>query len=241
MYKISKGYGTPEMNHITEGKPIFMSSEFPSMMNDKGETRGALVLFKLDKTGEIDQKFQVSVQYEDIQGILHTESAELELFNGYQDSAIRKGILLIHYTDFVKGYLTDRKSKENNKSQKVENLSRRDKIIKFLKEFQSESTILGDMSLKTEEDILNTLLGLEAENEDLREFQTMKVNQLRESLKKNGLDTKGTKDQLIERLSQLKRKSTDTKDTIQPNFKKSKSDDDDQNDVDENDDDEEEE
>ena len=39
----------PEVNVLKLSKPIVISSEFPSWQNDRGESKGAILLFKLAK------------------------------------------------------------------------------------------------------------------------------------------------------------------------------------------------
>ena len=41
---------SPEVNDLKPGKPIVISSEFPSWQNDRGESKGGILLFKLAKT-----------------------------------------------------------------------------------------------------------------------------------------------------------------------------------------------
>lgn len=41
---------SPEVNNLKPGKPIVISSEFPSWQNDDGESKGGTLLFKFAKT-----------------------------------------------------------------------------------------------------------------------------------------------------------------------------------------------
>jgi len=42
-------YRSPEVNKLKAGKPIVISSEFPSWQNDSGESKGGMLLFKFAK------------------------------------------------------------------------------------------------------------------------------------------------------------------------------------------------
>ena len=41
---------SPEVNNLKPGKPIVISSEFPSWQNDRGESKGGILLFKFAKS-----------------------------------------------------------------------------------------------------------------------------------------------------------------------------------------------
>jgi len=43
-------YRSPEVNDLKPGKPVVISSEFPSWQNDNGESKGGTLLFKFAKT-----------------------------------------------------------------------------------------------------------------------------------------------------------------------------------------------
>jgi len=40
---------SPEVNNLKAGKPVVISSEFPSWQDDKGQSKGGVLLFKFGK------------------------------------------------------------------------------------------------------------------------------------------------------------------------------------------------
>lgn len=48
-FRILSGFGTPEVNGLKPGETVHLSTEFPTLQNDKGETRPGPLLFCLEK------------------------------------------------------------------------------------------------------------------------------------------------------------------------------------------------
>ncbi|MBS3122389.1 VWA domain-containing protein [Candidatus Woesearchaeota archaeon] len=109
-YKIEKVYGSPEANEAT-GEIMKVNTLFPSKKENK-ETRGGIVILKLKKiSSNADLKLRVS--YEDRLGKVDTNEVAVKLESKtsdfYENTGIRKGILLSRYADLMKNWINDEK------------------------------------------------------------------------------------------------------------------------------------
>lgn len=106
-YEIVKVYGSPEANEAT-GELMKVNTLFPSK-TEGGETRGGLILLELRKLSpETDLNLRVS--YRDRTGKAYTDTASIEISEGqqfYENTGIRKGILLSRYADLMKNWIND--------------------------------------------------------------------------------------------------------------------------------------
>jgi len=122
-----------------------------------GEKRGGIILFKLQKLKEGEENFTMRVKHEDVQGLEHINEQVLQ-FNNELNVGIRKAILLIRYTDFVKEYLDYRK---NRQTAVVAPIDYRAKFQQFGNFFTLEKTQIGDDSLVQELEVLDKLITFE--------------------------------------------------------------------------------
>lgn len=128
-----KGFGSPELNKIVNENSVVLSSEFPSMANEKQERRGGVMLFQLkpNKEGKKKKKekeiiattkinkknilaenqLEVQVDHDNLNGIKEQSSTNLKYLDGFYfaENGIRKAILLVRYTDLVKHALNERR------------------------------------------------------------------------------------------------------------------------------------
>ena len=117
-YEIEKVYGSPEADEAT-GEIMKVKTLFPSKKED-GETRGGLVLLKLRKLStENSLKLKLNVSYEDRNGVIGSDEATVELEEKepdfFENTGIRKGILLSRYANLIKNWIIDeRESIEKN-------------------------------------------------------------------------------------------------------------------------------
>ncbi|MGC9366292.1 MAG: vWA domain-containing protein [bacterium] len=189
-YDIEKVYGSPEADEAT-GEIMSVNTLFPSKRVE-GETRGGLVLLKLTKTSS-DGSIELRVSYEDREGNVENVVDEVDFSDADQDyydnSGIRKGILLSRYVDLVKNWLMDERLK-NEYMEDQPLVTREDGIIvpppfdielgrwerqsmpltvsshyqelfeDFYDYFQVEMEALGDTTLQQELDILDKLIKL---------------------------------------------------------------------------------
>ncbi len=110
-FEIEKVYGSPEADLAT-GEIMKVNTLFPSKRTE-GETRGGLVLLRLKKTSE-DGEISLSVSYEDRNGIKDGETQSIEFSSSeeeyYENSGIRKGILLARFVELSKSWLADERA-----------------------------------------------------------------------------------------------------------------------------------
>ena len=115
-WRIEKVFGSPEADEAT-GKLMRINTLFPSK-SEGGENKGGLVLLKLRKTSSLsDEKVYLKVSYEDRNGrtdssvaVIALESQQPEYFD---NSGIRKGILLARYASLLKNWLIDERQHVN--------------------------------------------------------------------------------------------------------------------------------
>jgi Ca-activated chloride channel family protein len=107
-WEIEKVYGSPEADEAT-GELMKVNALFPSKKED-GETRGGLILLKLKKTSS-GEALTLEASYEDRNGTKDTSMVTVELPEEapefFENSGIRKGILLSRYADLLKNWMID--------------------------------------------------------------------------------------------------------------------------------------
>ncbi len=110
-FEIEKVYGSPAADQAT-GQLMYISTLFPSK-SEGGETKGGVVLIKLNPTGDVTESSQISlnVSYENRSGQSNTVSSNID-FDAedgefYQNDGIRKAVTLARYVDFLQNWLVD--------------------------------------------------------------------------------------------------------------------------------------
>lgn len=109
-WKIEKVFGSPEADQAT-GELMKVNTLFASK-RENGETRGGLVLLKLRKTSaNPDAEAFLRVSYEDRDGRKDSSAAVIALERKspeyFDNSGIRKGILLTRYASLLKSWMLD--------------------------------------------------------------------------------------------------------------------------------------
>ncbi len=111
-YDILKVYGSPEADEAT-GEIMKVNTLFPSQTKED-ETRGGLVLLKLKKLSD-DPELTLKVSYEDRSGKKYQSQTKVN-WQGeeefYDNSGIRKGIILARYADLLKNWIKDERVSE---------------------------------------------------------------------------------------------------------------------------------
>jgi len=103
-WEIEKVYGSPEADEAT-GEIMKVNTLFPSATID-GKTKGGIVLLKLKKTtgGDVTLK----AKYETRSGNRESSEASFSFGDGdFENTGIRKGILLSRYVNLMKGWTMD--------------------------------------------------------------------------------------------------------------------------------------
>jgi Ca-activated chloride channel homolog len=107
-YEIMNVYGSPEANEAT-GELMKVNTLFPSK-TEGGETKGGIVLLKLRKFSE-DAGLTLSASYEDREGKPDNDSQDIrfgdESAEYFENSGIRKAIVLARYADLVINWMAD--------------------------------------------------------------------------------------------------------------------------------------
>jgi len=102
-------YGSPEADKST-GEIMKVNTLFPSKKQD-GETKGGLILLKLKKGLFAGDRVTLNVTYEDRDGRRDSSEATVYLENTgpeyFDNTGIRKGVLLARYADLVKNWMVD--------------------------------------------------------------------------------------------------------------------------------------
>lgn len=123
VFQIEKGYGSPELYKLSASKDFKLSTEFPSAQNEMGERRGGLLLFKLSlkdsQSESVTTPFLVKVKHDDLQGIerVHQQTLQFQASSHFQTFGIRKAILLVRFTDFIKEFLIKREQQSDSSFQ----------------------------------------------------------------------------------------------------------------------------
>lgn len=182
-FEIEKIYGT-DSKSSEDGNIMHVNTLFPSASNEEGEVKGGIILLKLKKLND-EGNLNLKVSYRTREGREETTSSEVKFEKNeeyYDNSGIRKGILLTRYVNIIKNWIEyERKeepkylitsetgiidclpdinySSENERSSVKLTVSEKSKEIfdKFLKYFEIELDEVNDESLFRESDLLNKL------------------------------------------------------------------------------------
>ena len=158
-YAIEQGYGSPEVHQLEDQvntrQSISFITEFPSPMNTKNEVRGGCLLFKIidQHKDQPEEKFHIKTSWDTITGIRQVNEQEFQFSNdidSYTHSGIRKGILLVRYTAFMKRYLKLRQAAATPDIIDEYQTMRR-QYPRLVEYFHKEMTALDDRSLNEEE------------------------------------------------------------------------------------------
>ena len=116
-YEIEKVYGSPEANEAT-GELMKVNTLFPSEKTEEG-TKGGIVILKLKKLSS-DGNMKLRVSYEDREGAPGQNEESVIIGNNqpefFDNSGIRKGILLSRYADVMKNWVKDERTEYHSKT-----------------------------------------------------------------------------------------------------------------------------
>jgi len=124
-WEAERVFGSPGFEIPQKGRLMFLDSSFPSPKEGANMTKGGVVLVKLKpkKPGQGNAKIQFKLSYTDRFGTKYNETEVFEIPSSassssssssssstedyFQDSSIRKAILLTRFVTFMKHYLRD--------------------------------------------------------------------------------------------------------------------------------------
>ena len=118
IYSIAAVYGSPESN-LSTGEIMKVNTLFPSH-NDGTATKGGVVLLKLKKNSDTasSDKLTLDVSYTDVNGKSYSNSQKVSFKDKlpyYDNSGIRKAILVSDYVSVMKNWLIDARAGCNDK------------------------------------------------------------------------------------------------------------------------------
>ena len=116
-YEIDAVYGSPDAKLAT-GEIMKVNTLFPSSSED-GKTKGGVILLKLKKVGTGSDDIDLKVSYKDVDGKSFKNSQKIE-FNKkkdtyYDNSGIRKAILVSDFVTVMKNWLIDARAGCNDR------------------------------------------------------------------------------------------------------------------------------
>ncbi len=128
-FEIEKVYGSPEADEAT-GEIMKINTLFPSK-KEHGQTKGGLVLLKLRKISE-NPSLKLTVRYQDRQGKEFSNEVPI-IFEAspdyYENSGIRKGILLARYANLMKTWILDGRSRNGQEGTPQISVNEKEGII----------------------------------------------------------------------------------------------------------------
>lgn len=127
VFSIEKVYGTDAVDTL-KGNIMKVNTLFPSSSNSSGEAKGGVILLKLkcnltcgtQYEEEIENaKVSLSVSYKDRNGEEHWNSQNVKFQEAekenYDNTGIRKAIVLTRYANLMKSWILFERSKEDNR------------------------------------------------------------------------------------------------------------------------------
>ncbi|MCF7913201.1 MAG: VWA domain-containing protein [Candidatus Cloacimonetes bacterium] len=182
-YEIVRVCGTP-YSAESSGEILKVGTLFPSASED-GEVRGGIILVQLRRTKQ-EGTINLIAGYDDRQGKHHSSRKKVDmrkyLLSSTINSGIKKGVLLVHYADLLKEWVSEMRgmpaASEDDWQfqQKVPGRRRdlneweqtsmplevsakyREEFIKFKDMLNHEIKVLGDEKLKQEVKLLDKLI-----------------------------------------------------------------------------------
>ena len=107
-YRINAVYGSPQAK-LSTGEIMRVHTLFPSA-SDGSRNKGGVILLRLKKTGKTEN-IKLSVSYQDTQGKRFHTTQEIILSQAlaphYDNSGIRKAVLLAEYVTLMKNWIID--------------------------------------------------------------------------------------------------------------------------------------
>ncbi len=118
-YELEAIYGTDAADK-SSGNIMYVNTLFPSASNEDGEVKGGIILLKLNKiTDSKTGKISLSVSYKDKENKKHNSNQVVNFKDSknefYDNTGIRKGIVLTRYANLMKNWILYERSDSDNK------------------------------------------------------------------------------------------------------------------------------
>jgi Ca-activated chloride channel family protein len=187
-WRIEKVFGSP-LADADGGRLMQMDTLFAAASDAAGQVKGGLVLLKLQKTSSPAASIYLSTTYTDRYGRTDGDMAEVSFENlepeSFENSGIRKGVLLTRYAALLKNWLIDERQHYDSYTEwepvigaetglrlpdeYYRQWERRSIALKvspgyaalfqiFAEYFESEMQAIGDYKLEQERQVLTTLM-----------------------------------------------------------------------------------
>jgi len=114
-WDVERVYGSPGFEIPEKGRLLFMDSQFPTPKEGTTMTKGAIVVCKLKPTSggvvTSDAPVKLRVTYKDKHNKEFSDTEEFRFASSssspFQDTSIRKAVLLLRYVNFMKHFIRD--------------------------------------------------------------------------------------------------------------------------------------
>ena len=113
-FKLEKIYGTDDINSENRNTIMHVNTLFPSNSTDNGEVKGGIILVKLKKIGK-ENDLKINLDWNDINDKKSNNSLEVKFKdnNYYDNTGIRKAIVLSRYANMVKDWIAFDRDENN--------------------------------------------------------------------------------------------------------------------------------
>ena len=113
-FKLEKIYGTDDIDSENSNTIMHVNTLFPSNSSDNGEVKGGIILVKLKKIGK-GNDLKINLDWNSIKDKKTNNSLEVKFKdnNYYDNTGIRKAIVLSRYTNMVKDWIAYDRDENN--------------------------------------------------------------------------------------------------------------------------------
>ena len=115
-FKLEKIYGTDDIDSENSDSIMHVNTLFPSASNSSGEVKGGVVLLKLKRINKNTDEFELKVSYEKRNGAKENNTKLITFKDEeeyYDNTGIRKAIVLARYVNLIKDWTTYERSKDD--------------------------------------------------------------------------------------------------------------------------------
>ncbi len=113
-FKIEKVYGTDDINSENSNRIMHVNTLFPSSSNSNGEVKGGVILLKVKKITN-SNNLDIKLDWKNVNGKSESNNLEVNFKNNneyYDNTGIRKAIVLTRYTNTVKDWIAYDRDRE---------------------------------------------------------------------------------------------------------------------------------
>ena len=115
-FKLEKIYGTDDIDSENNNTIMHVNTLFPSASNSSGEVKGGVILLKLKRINKDSNEFELKVSYDKRNGVRENNTQLISFKDEeeyYDNTGIRKAIVLARYVNLIKDWTTYERSKDD--------------------------------------------------------------------------------------------------------------------------------